>query len=56
MKSEKTFLNSIDLEKLVNKDRDPASNCCGGPQCCEGRQYDQTKSDCLQCLNEAYGS
>jgi len=51
----KSFLSSINLEDLINKDTDPASsNCCGGPQCCEGRQYDQTKTDCQACLDETY--
>jgi hypothetical protein len=55
MKS-KSLLSSLNLEDLINKDTDPASsNCCGGPQCCEGRQYDQTKTDCQACLNETYG-
>lgn len=48
-------LDSFDLEDLIYKDKEPASNCCGGPQCCEGRQYDQTKADCQSCLDEAYG-
>ena len=56
MKSGKMFSSSINLQNLENKDQDPDSNCCGGPQCCEGREYDQTKSDCQDCLKDAYGS
>lgn len=38
MKSEKSFLDSLNLDDLIYMDRNPASNCCGGPQCCEGRE------------------
>jgi len=42
---------------LLSADKDEASaKFCGGPNCCEDRKFDESKSDCQKCLQEAYGT
>lgn len=46
-----------ELELFAAADINEASaNVCGGPKCCEGREFDNSKSDCQECLQEAYGT
>jgi hypothetical protein len=34
-------------------DVDPVSkNCCGGPDHCENRKFDEKQEDCQSCLKE----
>jgi hypothetical protein len=42
---------------LLSADKDEASaKSCGGPNCCEGREFDDSNSECQKCLQEAYGT
>lgn len=50
-------MNQELLNELSNHpDGDTESpNVCGGPKNCEGRKFDNTKTDCQECLRETYG-
>lgn len=40
----------IDWTALSPVTQEP--NRCGGPNDCEGREYDATQKDCQQCIRE----
>ena len=42
-----------EAEKWTTSDN--LDNVCGGYKYCENLKYDETKSDCKDCLADAYG-
>ena len=46
----------LPLSELQKASRSPESiNHCGGPEACEGREFDASKPDCNACLESCYG-